>query len=151
MKFILLQVKPIQVNLKQKMIKLKIVIVALCLSITNSSCNFIGNVLRTGYTNEQCNQIAANFDKLKIGMAKNEVINLIGEESNNIIYRSPGLFPEQKTEWEIWMLCVDSKSCIFQQSLGREQCYRWHMIAFDTKNNKLIKVFSDDPERIGFN
>ena len=132
------------------MIKFKIIILFFCLSIFISSCSFIGNVFRLGYTEEQCKQIKANFNQLKIGMTKNQVVSLIGEKSNYIVYRYPGFFPEQKTEWEIWLLCVDSKSCIFQESLGREQCYKWHMIAFDVKTGKLMKVFSDNPERIGF-
>jgi murein tripeptide amidase MpaA len=122
------------------MIKLKIAIVALCLSFTTSSCIFIGNAFRTGYTEKQCNQIAANFDKLKIGINKSEVINLIGEESDNKIYPNPGYskaLPEQKTQWKIWLLC-------------QEQPYQWQMIAFDIHTQKLVKVFSDDPDTIGF-
>ncbi|AFZ34588.1 hypothetical protein Sta7437_1008 [Stanieria cyanosphaera PCC 7437] len=48
------------------------------------------------------------------------------------------------------MLCSDLNSCIFVKSLGRVQCYEWQMIAFNTETGKVVKVFSDDPERIGF-
>ena len=67
------------------MIKFKIIILFFCLSIFISSCSFIGNVFRLGYTEEQCKQINANFNQLKIGMTKNEVIKLIEKESNYII------------------------------------------------------------------
>lgn len=122
------------------MINLKILTAAFCLSITTSSCSFISNVFRLGYTEEQCKQINTNLNQLKIGMTKNEVIKLIGEESNYIIYPNPGYskaFPEQKNQWEIWLLCQKSP-------------YQWQMIAFDVKTDRLIKVFSDDPDKIGF-
>lgn len=91
-----------------------------------------------------------NFERIKIGMNKQEILLVINSEPKSKVYLYPGFFPKQKTEWEIWMLCADLDSCIFVQSLGRKQCYEWHMIAFDTQTGKVIKIFSDNPERIGF-
>ena len=132
------------------MIKSKIAILFFLLSITCSSCRFPTLTFTPGYTEKECQQIEANLDKLEIGMTRTEVISLIAEKSGDIIHLNPGLFPEQKTIWEIWRLCVDRKSCIFEESLGREVCYEWYMIAFDLETGKLIKVFSDDPERVRF-
>ena len=89
------------------------------------------------YTEEQCKQIKSNFDRLKIGITKTEVISLIGKESREKIYPYSGLFPEHKSQWEIWLLC-------------KEKPYQWQMVAFDMKTGKLVKVFSDELERIGF-
>jgi hypothetical protein len=119
------------------MIKFKIIVTAFCFSISISSCTLINNMSRPGYTERQCKQIAVNYDQLKIGMTKIAVINLIGETSDNIIFPYSGVFPEQKNQWEIWLLCKENPDL-------------WQMIAFDMKTNKLIKVFSDDPDRVGF-
>ena len=132
------------------MINSKIIFLLFLISVSSYGCTFINHTFTPNYTEKQCEQIESNFDQLKNGMDKTEVISLIGKESRYKVYRYPGFFLEQKNEWEIWILCVDSESCIFQQSLGREQCYKWHMIAFDVKTGKLVKVFSDNPERVGF-
>lgn len=132
------------------MINLKIIFITLLMSVTSYGCTFINHTFTANYTKQECQQIEANIDKLKIGMNKTKVISLIGKESRDKVYPNLGLFPEHKSQWEIWLLCVDSNSCVFQQSLGREQCYKWHMIAFDVETGKLVKVFSDNPERIGF-
>ena len=132
------------------MINLKIMFTTLLISITSYGCTFIHHTFAPNYTKEECQKIEANLDKLEIGMDKTEVISLIGKESQDKVYPYSGLFPEHKNQWEIWLLCVDSDSCIFQQSLGREQCYKWYMVAFDLETDKLIKVFSDNPERVRF-
>ena len=124
--------------------------ITLLISVASYGCTFINHTFTPNYTKEECQQIEANLDKLKIGMDKTEVISLIGKESRDKVYPYSELFPEHKNQWEIWLLCVDSDSCVFQQSLEREQCYEWHMIAFDVETGKLVKVFSYDPEMAGF-
>ncbi|MEM8677355.1 MAG: hypothetical protein AAGF83_26375, partial [Cyanobacteria bacterium P01_G01_bin.67] len=113
-------------------------------------CLFIYYAFTPHYTKEECKQIKSNLNQLRIGMTKIEVISLIRKESKDKVYPYSGLFPEHKTQWEILMLCVDSDSCIYVKTLEREQCREWHMIAFDAQTGKVVKIFSDDPERIGF-
>ena len=133
------------------MIKSKIAILFYLLTITCFSCSDgIYFVSAPDYTEEECKHIEANFDKLKIGMNKTEVISLIGRESLDKVLLDPEFFPEQKTMWEVWRLCIDPKSCTFVESLGREQCSQWYMIAFNFETNKLIKVFSEEAEKVLF-
>ena len=132
------------------MTKLKIAILFSLINITCYSCRFPKLTFTPGYTEKECQQIEANLDKFKIGMDRIEVISLIGKESGDIIHLNPGMFPEQKTKWEVWRLCVDPKSCMFVESLGKEWCHESYMVAFDLETGKLIKVFSDDPEMTGF-
>jgi hypothetical protein len=102
------------------------------------------------FNEKQRETIREKYKKIRIGMNKEEVLLLIGKEPRYQISRYPGIFPEQKTVWEFWMLCADLNSCILVESLGRVQCYEWQMIAFDTETGKVVKIFSDDLERIGF-
>jgi hypothetical protein len=90
-----------------------------------------------GFSEKQCEVIKGNYKKLRIGMNKQEVLLLIGKEPGYQLTRYPGFFPEQNTVWEFWMLC-------------KEKPYKWQMIAFDTETGKVVKNFSDDPERVGF-
>ena len=131
------------------MIHIKIAIMIFFMSIASYGCTFFSYTFAPNYTKEQCKKMESNFDKLKIGMTKPDVISLIGKESKDKVYPYSGLFPEHQNQWEIWLLCVDSDSCVIQVS-GKKQCYKWHMIAFDIKTDTLLKVFSDNPERIGF-
>ena len=110
----------------------------------------IYSFLSPNFSKKECEAIRENFGKIKIGMSKKEVLLVIKKEPDYKLNHAPGLFPEQKTEWEIWMLCADLNSCIFVESLGREQCYEWHMIAFNSQTGKVIKFFSDDPDKVGF-
>lgn len=100
------------------------------------------------FTDEQCEVVEQNFDKLKVGMTKEQVIPLIGGERKVGVILNPGNFPgerpgeylrEQKTPWEIWALCDNPK-----------KPYEWYMIAFDTKTNKVVKIVSGDPEAYRF-
>ena len=109
----------------------------------------IYNFLTPVYSEQDCEVIRQNYEKLKLGMNKEEVLLLIKKEPDYKVYRYSDFFPEQETEWEIWLLCKDFNSCIID-SLGQEQCYEWQMIAFDTETGKVVKIFSDDPERVGF-
>jgi len=72
-------------------------------------------------------------------MSKEEVLSIIKNKPDYRFNHSPGLFPEQNTDWEIWMLCADLDSCIFEESLGRERCYKSHMIAFDSQTGKVSR------------
>lgn len=90
-------------------------------------------------TDKQCEKVEQNFDKLKIGMTKQEIIPLIGGERKANPIFNPGKFKEQKSKWEVWALCSDSKN----QS-------KWSMIVFDTKTNRVVKIFVGDPEVYGF-
>jgi hypothetical protein len=131
------------------MIKPKIVFIAFCLSINISSCAFIKEQITLEFTTEQCSVVKSNFDKLKIGMNKNDVIPLIGGKRVKYVLLNPKHFSEQKNVWEIWPLCYDSKSCINSNSESLK-CYEWQMIAFDTVTGKVVKIFSADPEITGF-
>lgn len=100
------------------------------------------------FTDEQCEVVEQNFDKLKVGMTKEQVIPLIGGERKVSAIYNPGNFPgdppdeflsEQKTPWEVWGLCNT-----YQKS------YEWYFIAFDTKTNKVVKIFSGPFDRYGF-
>ena len=100
------------------------------------------------FTDEQCEVVEQNFDKLKVGMTKEQVIPLIGGERKVGVILNPGSFPgerpgeflsEQKTPWEIWALCSNPK-----------KPYEWFMIAFDTKTNRVVKIVSGDPEAYRF-
>ena len=72
-------------------------------------------------------------------MTKQEIIPLIGgERKANPIFNS-GKFKDQKSKWEVWALCSNSKNK-----------YEWWMIVFDTETNKVVKIFSGDPEDYGF-
>lgn len=89
------------------------------------------------YTQEQCKYVAKNFHKLNLGMRKAEVIPLIGGERKRM---PTGRFERnQKNKWAIWALCKNRKN-------ERE----WLMIAFDTKTDKVVKIFSGNPEKYGF-
>ena len=96
------------------------------------------------FTDKQCEVVKQNFDKLKVGMTKKEVIPLIGGERKvRAIYNS-GKFPgeppsEQKTPWEVWALCDNP-----------QKYYEWYFIAFDTKTNKVVKIFSGEIDDYGF-
>lgn len=91
------------------------------------------------FTDEQCEVVERNFDKLKVGMTKEEVIPLIGGERKVGVILNPGNFPGQHTRWEVWALCNNPQTD-----------YEWYFIAFDTKTNKVVKIASDDPEAYRF-
>jgi len=88
-----------------------------------------------------------NFSKPE--MSKKEVLLLIGKEPYYKIHKYSKIFPEQKNDWEFWMLCSDLDSCNVY-NLFLKNCTRWQMLAFDTKTEKVTKVFYDSPERVGF-
>jgi hypothetical protein len=88
------------------------------------------------YTQEQCKYVAKNFHKLNVGMSKKEVTPLIGGERKSM---PTGRFQKQKDRWAIWALCKNPKN-------ERE----WLMIAFDPKTDKVVKIFSGNPETYGF-
>lgn len=93
------------------------------------------------YTNQQCQEANKNFNRLKIGMSKKEVIPLIGGERKRSPTWKAGKFPGQKNKnpWMVLALCKNPKN-------PRE----WLMIVFDTKTNRVVKIFSGDPEEQGF-
>lgn len=101
------------------------------------------------YSKNECEVIRKNFDKIKLGMSKEAVLLLINTEPSSKIHRYPGFFLEQNTDWEIWMLCANLNSCVVT-NLGNKQCYEWQMVAFDSQTERVVKVFSDNPERVGF-
>ena len=101
------------------------------------------------FSNNECETIRENYEQIKPGMSKEEVLLLIDSEPRNKIYPYSGVFPEQKTQWEIWLLCAELGSCIVADS-GIEKCYKWQMVAFDSKTEKVIKAFHDSPDRVGF-
>lgn len=131
------------------MSKLKIVIIYFILGYFLFWTLAIYKYTKPDFSENQCEVIRQNFYQIELGMSKGEVLSIINKEPSNKVYRSPGFFPEQNTEWEFWMLCADLSSCIVTSS-GKEQCYEWHMLAFDTQTQKVVKIFSDNPERIGF-
>jgi len=129
----------------------KFLVTALALCILVPSCLVTYSFFQPDYSQKECEAIRANYENIKVGMNKEEVLSFIGSEPSSKVYPySKVAFPEQETQWEIWMLCADLNSCIYVESLGREQCYEWQMIAFDFQTGKVVKIFSDDPERIGF-
>jgi hypothetical protein len=90
------------------------------------------------FSEKRCEIVRENYKKIQIGMNKEEVLFLIEKKPLFRVYRNSGtIFPEQKKQWEIWRLC-------------KEKPYKWQMIAFDTETEKVVKIFSDDPERVGF-
>jgi hypothetical protein len=90
------------------------------------------------FSKKRCELVQENYKKIQIEMNKEEVLLLIGKEPRYKVYPYAGVvFPYQKTQWEIWMLC-------------KEKPYKWQMIAFDIETEKVVKIFSDDPERVGF-
>lgn len=82
------------------------------------------------FTDKQCQVVKQNFDKLKVGMTKEQVIPLIGGEREVGVIFNPGKFPEQQNRWEVWALCNNP-----------QKDYEWYFIAFDTKTNKVVKIF----------
>ena len=130
------------------MVSFKTLITLSFLCILLSNCSFVDNVIMPEYTDEQCKAVTKNFGKLKIGMSEDEILPLIGGERNKIIYRNAGYFPEQKSQWKIIPLCYDFKSCVVTDS--KQRCYQWFMIAIDPTSNTVVKIFSEDPELIGF-
>ena len=121
----------------------KELLVILLVSIVPSGCAFL-DAITWPYTDEQCEVVEQNFEKLKVGMTKEEVIPLIGGERGIYVNFYGGQFPgnkpeeyetQQKNIWQVWALCKNPKN--------RDE---WLMIAFDTKKNKVLKIFSGDPE-----
>jgi hypothetical protein len=120
------------------MIKLRFLIIFLILCISIPSCLFVYKFFAPEFSEKQCETVRENYKKIRIGMNKEEVLLLIGKEPRYKVYPYAGVvFPYQKTQWEIWLLC-------------KEKPYKWQMIAFDTETGKAVKLFSDSPERIGF-
>lgn len=118
--------------------KINLLLLVCLTSLTVSGCSFL-DLLVSPYTDEQCKKVEQNFGKLKIGMNKEEVIPLIGGERSVQVTYPPGKFPwkergeyetQQKNPWQLWVLCHNSKS--------RDE---WLMIAFDTKNNRVVRIF----------
>lgn len=102
----------------------------------------------SAFTKEQCELVERNFDKLKVGMTRKEVLPLIGGERRVSITYPPGEFlreeageslREQKNPWKVMALCTNP-----------ENDYEWYFIAFDTKTNKVVKIFSGWPDKNGF-
>lgn len=110
---------------------------------------FIYSYVKPDYSKKECEVVRQNFDEIKPGMSKEEVLLLINSEPRSKIFPYSGVFPEQKTQWEIWLLCADLDSCIVADS-DIKTCYEWQMIAFDSKTEKVIKAFYDSPDRVGF-
>ena len=135
---------------KVKISKLKFLIIFLILYISIPSCLITYSFFRPDFSKKQCEAIRENYGKIRIGMNREEVISLLNSIVRSKVYPYSGvIFPEQQTQWEVWLLCKDLNSCIMTAS-GKEQCYEWLMVAFDIKTGKVVKIFSDDPERIGF-
>lgn len=131
--------------------KFQFLIIFSVLSILIPSGIISYSFFRPDFSKKQCDTIRANFGKIKTGMNKKEVESFLSSKARTKIYPNAGvIFPEQKDQWEIWLLCQDLNSCIFVTSLDREHCYEWHMIAFDVETETVVKVFSDDPDRVGF-
>lgn len=102
----------------------------------------------TAFTKQQCKLVERNFDKLKVGMTREEVFPLIGGERRATMTYAPGRFlrekagaslREQKNPWQVMALCSHP-----------EKDYTWYFIAFDTKTNKVVKIFSGPPDANGF-
>ena len=130
--------------------KLNFLIIFLILCISISSCLITYSFFRPDFNKKQCEAIRENYGKITIGMNREEVTLLLNSRVRNRVYPYSGvIFPEQWAQWEVWLLCKDLNSCIKAVS-GKEQCYEWLMVAFDIKTGKVVKIFSDDPERIGF-
>ena len=99
------------------------------------------------FTDEQCEVVKQNFDKLKVGMTKEEVIPLIGGERKYYVNVYAGQLPgnkpreyetqqkNKKNIWQVWALCDNPNN--------RDE---WLMIVLDTKTNKVVKIFSGDPD-----
>ena len=81
------------------MINLKIIVIPILISIASYGCTFVNQTYTPNYTKKQCEQMESNFNQLKIGMNKNEVISWIGKESRYKVYPYSGLFPEQQNQW----------------------------------------------------
>lgn len=134
---------------KSRMNKLKKIIVYLVSGYLLFWLLVIYKFTEPNLSTKECEVIRQNFDKIKLGMSNEEVLLLIYSEPESKIYPYSEVFPEQKIQWEIWLLCADLNSCIVTDS-GRKQCYEWQMVAFDSQTGKVVKVFYDNPERVGF-
>jgi len=129
--------------------KSKLLITFLILSILIPSFLIIYSFLKPNFSKKECKIIRQKFEKIKPEMSKKEVLLLIGKEPYYKIHKYSKIFPEQKNDWEFWMLCSDLDSCNVY-NLFLKNCTRWQMLAFDTKTEKVTKVFYDSPERVGF-
>ena len=111
----------------------------------------IYSFLSPDFSKKECEAIRANFGKIKIGMSKEEILMLIKKEPDYQTSRYPGVFREQKTVWEFWLLCSDPDSCVVINPIAK-QCSRWQIVAFDYETEKVVKIFDDEDEleRIGF-
>lgn len=119
------------------MARLKLVIVSVVIGYFLCWALVIYKSIEPDYSQKECDIIKKNFDQIELGMSKKEVLSIINKEPDYKISRYPGLFLEQKTVWEFWLLC-------------KEKPYQWQMIAFDSETEKVVKVFYDELERIGF-
>ena len=132
------------------MIKPKFLITLLVLCILIPSCLISYSFFRPDFNKKQCEVIRENFGKIKIGMNREEVLSLLDARVRTKIYPYAGVIsPEQKTQWEIWLLCKDVNSCVVTNS-GSKNCSKWLMVAFDFETGKVVKIFSDTPDNIGF-
>lgn len=127
--------------------KFKKLLVILLVSIVPYGCSFLP-LLISPYTDEQCKKVEQNFDKLKVGMTKEEVLPLIGGKRSIQVTYPPGEFPwkkrgeyepHQKNPWQLWVLCHNPKN--------RDE---WLMITFDTKTNRVARIFYGDPVLYNF-
>ena len=115
-----------------KILKVLLVISVVSLaSVVAAAFVFIHITSPPAFTDEQCEVVEQNFDKLKVGMTKEQVIPLIGGERKVGVIFNPGKFPEQQSRWQVWALCNNP-----------QKDYEWYFIAFDTKTNKVVKIFS---------
>lgn len=75
----------------------KVLLVVSLASVITSAFIYAYIFYPDAFTDEQCEVVEQNFDKLKVGMTKEQVIPLIGGERINTPILNPGKFPEQQS------------------------------------------------------
>jgi len=63
------------------MIKFKLFSTAIFIALLTCRCSFLDDFIALEFTEKQCEAVRANFEKLKIGMTKSEILLLIGGEA----------------------------------------------------------------------
>jgi hypothetical protein len=102
----------------------------------------------TGIKPEQIVKVEQNFNKIKPGMTKEEVVKLVGKPygDGTITYNvadSPDDTSKPVLEcklapcsWDVWALSAEAG----------EDDSEWPLVAFDRNRSRVIKIFRDDLE-----
>lgn len=79
-------------------------------------------------TPEEYQRVEKNFKKLKTNMTKAEVEKLIGKPREAKVFNNE----------EIWLLHVNEST----------QGIKWPFVTFNSKTNKVTKIFLEEPDNI---